>query len=188
MAGRARPLSIPGAWRFDADVFQDERGSFHEWFSGSLLLGTTGADMAPKQANCSVSRQGALRGISVTPGHSKVVTCTRGAVLDVVVDLRVGSPTFGRVHMERLDEDTPAWVYISEGLGHCFLSLVDGSTLFYLLSGAHDPAAERRINPLDPEIGIGWPAGVEPTLSPKDEAAPGLTEALRARLLPAYAG
>ncbi|MCW2941153.1 MAG: dTDP-4-dehydrorhamnose 3,5-epimerase, partial [Actinomycetia bacterium] len=137
----------------------------------------------------SVSARGVLRGIhfaDVPPGQAKYVTCVAGAILDVAVDLRVGSPTFGAWEAVRLDDVSRKGLYLAEGLGHAFLALTDQATVVYLCSEPYNPTGEHGVNPLDPEIGIAWPAGIEPLLSPKDAAAPTLAQAREAGLLPDY--
>ena len=129
----------------------------------------------------------------VPPSQAKYVTCPAGAVLDVIVDLRVGSATFGQWESVLLDSTTRAAVYISEGLGHAFMALEDGSTVVYLCSTAYNPTGDHGVNPLDPELAIAWPAAspagapLTPRLSPKDAAAPGLADALERGVLPSYA-
>jgi len=103
-----------------------------------------------------------------------------------VIDIRVGSPTFGQWDSVRLDDVDRRAVYLAEGLGHVFLALTDGAVVTYLCSEGYNPAREHGIHPLDPAIGIDWPAGVEPLLSPKDEAAPTLADARDQGLLPTY--
>ncbi|MEU5366807.1 dTDP-4-dehydrorhamnose 3,5-epimerase [Streptomyces sp. NPDC005925] len=184
-----RPLEIEGAWVLEPKVFPDGRGSFHEWYRGEEFREATGYDLGLTQANCSVSRRGVLRGVhfaDVPPGQAKYVTCVRGAVLDVVVDVRVGSPGFGRWEAVRLDDDTRHAVFLAEGLGHAFLALTDDATVVYLCSTGYAPEREHGLHPLDPELGIEWPAGITPVLSPKDDAAPTLAEAGRCGLLPSY--
>ncbi|MFE3410966.1 dTDP-4-dehydrorhamnose 3,5-epimerase family protein [Streptomyces mirabilis] len=185
-----RPLPVPGAWKYEPVIHHDNRGSFAEWFRDDALRAATGRSLRLMQANVSVSRRGALRGIAFTdvpPGQAKYITCVSGAVLDVVVDLRQGSPTFRTWHMERLDADHHTALVLSEGLAHAFLSLEDGSALLYLLSEGHDPAREHSVHPLDPEIGIRWPADITPVLSVKDASAPSLRQAMAAGVLPRYA-
>ncbi|WP_266382769.1 dTDP-4-dehydrorhamnose 3,5-epimerase [Streptomyces canus] len=184
-----KPLSIEGAWVHEPSLFPDERGSFHEWFRGADFRSSTGHDLSLAQANCSVSRRGTLRGVhfaDVPPSQAKYVKCVRGAVLDAVVDIRVGSPTYGQWELVRLDDETHASVYLSEGLGHAFLALTDDATVVYLCSEGYAPGREHGIHPLDPELGIEWPADVEPLLSDKDAAAPTLAEAATQGLLPRY--
>ncbi|AGS73354.1 dTDP-4-dehydrorhamnose 3,5-epimerase [Streptomyces collinus Tu 365] len=171
-------------------VFPDERGSFHEWYRGAEFREATGYDLTLAQANCSVSRRGVLRGVhfaDVPPGQAKYVTCVRGAVLDVVVDVRVGSPTFGRWEAVRLDDDTRHAVFLAEGLGHAFMALTDDATVVYVCSAGYAPGREHGVHPLDPGLGIPWPEGVEPVMSAKDAEAPTLAEAERSGLLPGYA-
>ncbi len=182
-------LSIDGAWVYTPQIHRDGRGDFHEWFRGAELAAETGYRLDVAQCNCSVSRRGVTRGIhyaDVPPGQAKYVGCLSGAALDVVVDLRVGSPTFGCWEAVRLDDMARRAVFLGEGLGHAFTVLSDSATLLYLCSTAYNPAAERGLHPLDPALGIAWPQDVEPILSEKDAAGPGLDEALRAGLLPAY--
>jgi dTDP-4-dehydrorhamnose 3,5-epimerase len=184
-----KPLSIEGAWLHEPSVFPDERGSFHEWFGGSDFRASVGHDLSLAQANCSVSRRGTLRGIhfaDVPPSQAKYVKCVRGAVLDAIVDIRVGSPTYGQWELVRLDDQTHASVYLSEGLGHAFLALTDDATVVYLCSEGYAPKREHGIHPLDPELGIDWPSDVELLLSDKDAAAPTLADAATQGLLPTY--
>ncbi|WP_414942667.1 dTDP-4-dehydrorhamnose 3,5-epimerase family protein [Amycolatopsis sp. cmx-11-51] len=189
MSDAASALPIPGAWTIETPRHEDGRGSFHEWYRDDTVRAATGESWQPRQAHWSVSRRGVLRGISVVtgaPGQAKYVTCVRGAVLDIVVDVRAGSPTFGRWHLERLDEDHDLSLYLADGLGHAFLSLAENLTVMYLLSQPHDPARELRVQALDPDLGITWPPEVTVSQSAKDLAAPSLAEAERAGLLPAY--
>jgi dTDP-4-dehydrorhamnose 3,5-epimerase len=184
-----RSLGIDGAWVFEPKVFSDDRGSFHEWFRGDAFREATGHDLPLLQANHSISRAGTLRGVhfaDVPPSQAKYVKCVRGAVLDVVVDIRVGSPTFGRWEQVRLDDEDHRAVYVSEGLGHAFMALTDDATVVYLCSEGYAPEREHGINPLDSGLGIEWPAGVTPLLSEKDAAAPTLAEAGQRGLLPDY--
>jgi dTDP-4-dehydrorhamnose 3,5-epimerase len=182
------PLSIEGAWEIAPVQHGDPRGLFMEWYRFDHLAEAVGHPLRLAQANMSVSAAGVVRGIhfaDVPPGQAKYVTCVRGAVLDVVVDLRVGSPTFGRWEGVRLDDADRKAVYLSEGLGHGFCALTDDATLSYLCSETYNPTGEHGIHPLDPDLGIEWPAEL-PQLSAKDEAAPTLAEAQASGLLPVY--
>jgi dTDP-4-dehydrorhamnose 3,5-epimerase len=184
-----RSLGIAGAFAFTPRQFPDERGRFLEWFKADVFAQNVGHPLTLAQANNSISRRGVLRGVhfaDVPPGQSKYVYCTQGAVLDVVIDLRVGSPTFGASESVRLDDVDRRAVYLAEGLGHVFMALTDDASVTYLCSTPYNPAAEHGIHPLDPELGIEWPADVEPLLSPKDAAAPTLAEARAQGLLPSY--
>lgn len=184
-----QPLQISGAWLSVLTVHTDHRGSFHEWFQLPAFTSAVGHPFPLAQANCSVSAQGTLRGIhfaDVPPGQAKYVTCVRGAVLDVVVDVRVGSPTYARWEAVRLDAACPRSLYLAESLGHAFLALTDDATVVYLCSEGYAPQSEHGIHPLDPELAIDWPAGVDLRLSLRDAHAPTLAEARRACLLPHY--
>jgi len=183
------PLSIEGAWVVTPPVHSDARGSFLELFRGDELFGVLGYRMEIAQANCSVSRQGVIRGVhfaDVPPGQAKYVSCVSGAILDVVVDLRVGSPGYGRWEALRLDDQSRRSVLVSEGLGHAFMALSETATAVYLCSTPYAPGREHGVHPLDPALGIAWPGGTEPVLSDKDAAAPSLAEANAAGLLPRY--
>jgi dTDP-4-dehydrorhamnose 3,5-epimerase len=183
-------MGIGGAWTFTPAVHRDERGYFLEWFRAGELSESTGYWPQTAQANCSVSRRGVIRGIhfaSVPPGQAKYVTCVSGAVLDVVVDLRVGSPGYGRWEAVRLDDESRRAVFLAEGLGHAFTALSEEATVIYLCSTPYSPGREHGVHPLDPDIGVEWPAGTELVLSAKDAAAPTLADARRAGLLPVYA-
>lgn len=182
-------LGIEGAWLFTPTVYADDRGEFCEWYRAADVAALTGSPMNLAQANCSVSRLGALRGVhyaDLPPGQVKYVWCPHGAILDVAVDLRVGSPTFGAVSANRLDDVHRRAVLLAAGLGHAFLALSEGATAAYLCSAGYDPAREHATHPLDAALGDVWPADVEPVLSAKDAAAPTLSEAAAAGLLPSY--
>jgi len=185
-----RELRVAGALAVTPRIHRDERGHFAEWYRFEPLEQRVGHRLDLRQANLSVSRAGTVRGIhyaDVPPGQAKYVTCVRGAVIDYVVDLRVGSPSFGAWDSVRLDDVDHGAVYLSEGLGHCFVALKDDTTVTYLVSEVYNPLAEHGIDPLDPEIGLGFPEGLELLLSPKDTAAPSLAEALAAGALPQLA-
>ena len=179
------PLGIDGAWRHTPLVHADPRGSFFEAYRAADL--PRRFELA--QVNCSVSARGVLRGVhfaDVPPGQAKYVMCLSGSVMDVVVDIRVGSPTFGRWEALTLDDERRSAVLIAEGLGHAFMALSEQATVAYLCSEPYAPGREHGIHPLDPALSIGWPAGVEPVLSEKDAKAPSLDEALATGLLPDY--
>ena len=183
-------LKVPGAWSFTPRQFPDPRGVFLEWFKGAVVQEAVGHPLTVRQANHSVSAKGTLRGVhfaDVPPGQAKYVYCTRGAVLDVIVDLRVGSPTFGVSDAVQLDEVERRGVYLSEGLGHAFLALSDDANVTYLCSTPYAPGREHGVHPLDPELDLPWPAGVEHLLSEKDAAAPSLALAREQGLLPDFA-
>ena len=186
---KIRPLAFEGAYEITPEIRGDGRGVFMEWFRYDHLAAEIGHPFQLQQANISVSAKGVVRGIhyaDVPPGQAKYVACTRGAVLDVIVDIRVGSPTYGQWDSVRLDDVDRRSVYVAEGLGHGFCALTDDATLTYLCSATYNPAGERAVNPLDAELGISWPAEV-PQLSPRDLAAPSLADARRDGFLPDFA-
>lgn len=185
-----RELSVPDAYEITPKQFGDDRGVFLEWYRFDRLEDAIGHPLDLRQANTSVSRRGVVRGIhfsDVPRGQAKYVTATRGAVLDFAIDIRVGSPTFGRWDSVLLDEVDRRAIYLPEGVGHAFVALTDDATVSYLVSDVYNPSAEHGIDPLDPEIGLVFPpeAG-EPLLSSKDTEAPGLAEAAEQGLLPLW--
>jgi len=188
---KARELGIPGAWVFEPEVFPDRRGLFVAPFQGPAFREAVGADFVTRQSNVSVSAAGVVRGVhfaDVPPGQAKYVTCLSGRLLDVVVVVRVGSPTFGRWEAVELDPASMRSVYLSAGLGHAFLALEEATTASYLCSEPYNPAGERGISPLDPALALPWPAGLPLVLSDKDREAPTLARAQAAGLLPRWEG
>ena len=185
-----RQLSIQGAFEVTPKQFPDDRGVFLEYYRFDKLEEAVGHRLDLKQANTSVSKRGTVRGIhfaDVPPSQAKYVTCTRGAVIDFVVDIRVGSPTFGKWDQVRLDDVDRRAIYIAEGLGHCFVALDDDSTVSYLCSATYAPGREHGVNPLCSTIGLEFGlSNDELLLSPKDTDAPGLQEAEQQGLLPKY--
>ncbi len=183
-----RPLSIEGSWEITPVQHGDPRGRFLELYRFDRLAEAVGHPLRLAQANMSVSARGVVRGVhfaDVPPSQAKYVTCPRGSVLDVVVDLRVGSPTFGRHESVLLDDTDRRAVYIAEGLGHAFCALSDDATLTYLCSETYAPTRERAVHPLDPDLAIEWPVEA-PVLSDRDGVAPRLAELREDGLLPDY--
>jgi dTDP-4-dehydrorhamnose 3,5-epimerase len=186
-----RELSIPGAWEITPALHGDSRGAFFEWFTDDRFSAMAGHHFDMRQANCSISAAGVLRGLhfaQLPPSQAKYVTCVRGAVFDVVVDVRVGSPTYGTWDSALLDDVDRRSVYLSEGLAHGFLALQDDSTVMYLCSTPYSPHREHTIAATDPAIGIEWPmpAG-DLLLSERDAAAATLEQVRAAGLLPTWA-
>lgn len=184
-----RELAIAGAWEFTPAQHRDDRGLFLEWLREDDLAKAVGHPLRLAQANHSISRRGVLRGVhyaDVPPGQAKYVYCPRGAVLDVIVDIRVGSPTFGQHDTVVLDERDRRAVYIAEGLGHAFIALEDDSSLTYLCSEPYNPGREHTVHPLDSDLALPWPTDLSPLMSPRDDAAPSLREALDQGALPNY--
>lgn len=184
-----RPLSIEGVWEVTPQLRSDSRGAFMEWYRWDRLAEAVGHPLKLAQANISISAPGVVRGIhfaAVPVGQAKYVSCVRGALLDVVVDIRVGSPTFGRWQAIRLDDVERKSLYIAEGLGHGFAALTEDTTIAYMCSSVYNPSAEFTVHALDPAIGIDW-AVENPSMSARDEIAPTLEEAAQKGLLPSYA-
>ena len=185
-----RELSIADAFEITPVQRADDRGVFLEWYRFDLLQEAVGHPLQLRQANKSVSKRGVVRGIhfaDIPLGQAKYVTAVVGAVLDFVVDIRVGSPTFGEWDTVLLDDVDHRAVYLAEGLGHAFVALTEGATVSYLVSDTYSPTREHGINPLDAEIALRFPAEAgELLLSPKDTEAPGLSEAAASGLLPTW--
>ena len=186
-----RELDIPGAWEITPTIHGDSRGMFFEWLKNSEFAAFAGHRLDVGQANCSVSSAGVLRGLhfaQVPPSQAKYVTCVRGSVFDVVVDVRVGSPTFGRWDSVLLDDSDRRTIYISEGLAHGFLALQDNSTVMYLCSAEYNPQREHTICATDPALAIDWPLvdGGTPRLSDRDAAAPSFDEVRTSGVLPTW--
>lgn len=179
---------IDGVWEFTPVLRPDDRGVFLESFKASSFEEAVGHALDLQQMNISVSKAGTVRGVhfaDVPPGQAKYVQCFHGRILDVVVDIRVGSPTFGQWDAIELTADLRNGLYIAEGLGHAFCALTDSATVGYLCSEPFAPAREHGITPVDPALGLPWP-DMELLLSPKDIAAPTLAEAVEQGLLPQY--
>jgi dTDP-4-dehydrorhamnose 3,5-epimerase len=185
-----RELSVPDSYEITPQQHVDDRGVFLEWYRFDRLEEVLGHALDLKQGNVSVSRRGSVRGIhfaDIPPSQAKYVTATRGAVLDYVIDIRVGSPTFGKWDTVLLDDKDRKAAYVSEGLGHCFVALTDDATVSYLVSDVYNPTREHGINPLDDDVALSFPAEAgELVLSPKDTNAPGLADAARDGLLPTW--
>ncbi|HWE92307.1 MAG TPA: dTDP-4-dehydrorhamnose 3,5-epimerase [Pseudonocardiaceae bacterium] len=187
---RVRELAVRDAFEFIPQTFPDHRGLFVAPFQEPSFAKVIGHPLTVAQSNHSVSRRGVIRGVhfaDVPPGQAKYVYCPRGALLDFAIDLRVGSPTFGRWDSVRLDATEFRAVYLAEGLGHAFIALEDDTVMSYLCSTGYDPAVERGVNPMDAELALPWPADIEPILSGKDADAPTLAQAREVGLLPNYA-
>ncbi len=182
-----RELAVPGVVEFIPKIFPDARGRFVAPFQESVFVDATGHRLRLAQSNHSVSHRGVLRGVhfcDVPPGQAKYVYCCRGALLDVAIDVRVGSPMFGRYEAVLLDTETYHALYLAEGIGHAFIALTDDTVMAYLCSTGYDPAAQRSVYPLDPALRLPWPADFDVMLSDQDRAAPTLAEAAAAGLLP----
>jgi dTDP-4-dehydrorhamnose 3,5-epimerase len=182
-------LNIGGAWVYTPQVWEDKRGSFFEMFRGHEFAEHLGYPLGVAQVNCSVTRQGVIRGIhfaDVPPGQAKYVCCVSGAILDVVVDLRVGSPTFKTWEAVELNSTGRRALFLAEGLGHGFTAVSPEATVVYLCSTPYAPSREHTVHALDPGLAIAWPDPGGAILSGRDAAAPTLEQARRDGLLPSY--
>lgn len=184
------PLGIPGALLVTPEIHEDGRGIFLESYQLERFQEATGQIFPLRQANVSVSAQRTVRGIHYTTarhGQAKYVTCVRGGLEDYIVDLRVGSPTFGEWQMIQLNDKNRQSIYIPPGVGHAICALDHDTTLVYLCSKPYDPYAEREIWALDPEIGLQFPwSHGALILSEKDARAPRLRDARERGNLPGY--
>ena len=181
--------SIEGVWLFMPVLRPDDRGVFLESFKAPVFEEAVGHSFDLRQMNISVSKQGTVRGVhfaDVPPGQAKYVQCFDGRILDVVVDIRVGSPTFGQWEAVELDSESRSGLYLAEGLGHAFCALSDSVTVGYLCSEEYAPSREHGITPLDETLQLPWPTDLEPVLSEKDLAAPTLSQAVDDGLLPTW--
>jgi dTDP-4-dehydrorhamnose 3,5-epimerase len=173
---RAHPTSLPGLMLIEPDVHRDERGFFVETYRAAALA-DAGIDVAWVQDNHARSARGVLRGMhfSVDPGQAKLVRCARGRILDVAVDLRRGSPAFGRWEAIELDDVSARQVYVPVGFAHGYYVLSEVADVTYKCSEYYDGAKERSIAWDDPDVGIAWPEG-ERVVSARDAVAPRLAD------------
>lgn len=186
---KATELAIAGAWMFEPQVFPDSRGRFAAPYRADAFRDALGFDLHVAQVNQSRSARGVIRGVhfaDLPPGQAKYVYCTGGALLDVIIDIRIGSPTYGLFEAVELDAVTSRAVYLAEGLGHAFVALDDDTAMTYLCSTRYRPEAEHGLHPLDPELDLPWPTVITPILSDKDAAAPPLAQARADGLLPTW--
>ncbi|GAA3798605.1 dTDP-4-dehydrorhamnose 3,5-epimerase family protein [Streptomyces phyllanthi] len=186
----SRKLAVTGAVAFTPRTFRDERGVFSAPFQQPAFEAARGGPLfAVAQSNHSVSRRGVVRGIHYTgapPGAAKYVSCVSGRALDIVVDIRPGSPTYGRWDAVQLDGSAPGAVYLPVGVGHAFVALTDDTVMSYLVSAPYVPENEYALSPLDPALALPIPKDLEPLLSERDTRALTLEEAERSGLLPPY--
>ena len=173
-----KEVGIMGAWLAQSPLHVDTRGYFREWFKSDVIENILGRGFTVEQANISSSNKGVLRGIHYSlaiEGQGKWITCISGSIWDVVVDIRPSSPTFKKWIGIELNANSGDSLFVSEGLGHGFISLEDNSVVAYLTTSKYSPDDEHEIHPLDPQIGIAWPIA-NPLLSAKDGSALTLQE------------
>ena len=171
-------LHLPEVVRLTPRRFSDDRGWFSETYNQRVVNESLGGDVHFVQDNQSRSARGVLRGLHYQlPPHAqgKLVRVLRGAVLDVAVDVRRSSPTFGQWVAVELTEENQAQLWIPAGFAHGFISLADGTDVLYKTTDFWAPAAERSIRWDDPDLALPWPKDMAPRLAPKDAAAPPLS-------------
>jgi dTDP-4-dehydrorhamnose 3,5-epimerase len=186
---KARALSIPGAWLFQSRVFADDRGTFSEWFKSSLLTELTGESFEPLQANVSASKAGVIRGIhySLAPmGQAKLVTVMSGSIRDFAIDVRIGSPTYGKYESVLLTAGDGQAMFLQTNMAHAFQALEDNTVVSYLVSSEYSPAEEKEITPLCSELAITWAVDLPIVLSDKDRGAPMLQQRKDNNQLPLF--
>ena len=183
---KVTPLQIDGSWVIELSKFQDSRGFFFESFREDVAEKHFGRKFQVKQSNTSVSKKGSVRGIHyalVPPGQAKYVQCQKGSIIDYVIDIRIGSPTFSQYVEIKLSAENPQAIFIEEGLAHAFVALEDGTVVTYFVSENYNPEREKGINPFDKDLKINWP-DMNLIVSNKDQSAPMLKEAKQSALLP----
>src|ERR1019366_1440119 len=181
-------LSIPGLFVLESPVWSDERGFFREWYKREGLE-ASGVTFPIHQANLSTSKRGVVRGLhySLAPGgQAKLVTCAFGELDDVIVDVRVGSPTYGHVEVVHLAAGDERSVLLPASAAHGFCVTSELGVLSYLLSSSFNAAMELEINPFDGALNVPWPLSGKPIVSEKDIAAPSLEQRRAANELPIY--
>lgn len=179
---RFTPTSLPGVLAIDPDVHNDVRGFFLETYHAAKYA-NAGIVLPFVQDNHSRSAQRALRGIhlQMDPPQGKLVRVIRGAVIDVAIDLRPGSPTFGRWVMEELSEHNFRQLFVPPGFGHAFYVTEGPADVEYKVTALYEPSGEVGIAWNDPDLAIAWPAS-DPILSERDRSLPQLAD-VRERLL-----
>lgn len=170
------PTKLDGVVLIEPQVHGDARGFMVETYRRDAWA-ELGVDVEFVQHNHSRSAQGALRGLhfQTEPGQAKLVRCPRGRIVDVAVDLRRGSPTYGQWEGHVLDDESHRQLFVPVGFGHGFCVLSDVADVAYQLSSTYDPTTEKGIAWDDPDVGVEWPVD-EPLLSERDKSAPRLAE------------
>jgi dTDP-4-dehydrorhamnose 3,5-epimerase len=172
---RSLETRLEGPVLIEPEVHGDERGFFLETFRATALA-ELGIHDEWVQDNHSRSARGVLRGMHFQPGMAKLVRCGRGAILDVLVDIRAGSPSFGAWEGFQLDDRDHRQLYVPDGFAHGFCVLSDGADVLYRCSAYYDPQRESGFRFDDPDVGIEWPDGFDFQTSARDREAPLLRE------------
>ena len=185
---KVTPLKIDGSWLIELNKFEDGRGFFYESFREEIAKKYFGREFDIKQSNTSVNKKGSVRGIHyalVPPSQAKYVQCQNGSIVDYVIDIRVGSPTFSQFVEVELSATNPQAIFIEEGLAHAFVAMEDETVVTYFVSENYNPEREKGINPFDSDLNIKWPS-INLELSEKDKLAISLKEAQVQNLLPMF--
>jgi dTDP-4-dehydrorhamnose 3,5-epimerase len=172
---RALPIRLNGPVLIESVVHGDDRGFFQETYRRSAFA-DLGIEHDFVQDNHSRSRHGIVRGMHFQPGMAKLVRCARGAILDVLVDIRAGSPAFGEWEGFELSDTNHHQLYCPDGFAHGFCVLSDDADVVYKTSAYYAPELERGFAYDDPVVGIEWPDGVELIASARDSSAPALAD------------
>lgn len=184
-----RALGVPGAHVFTLEVHDDERGTFSSPYQESVFERAVGHRLTLAQTNITRSHRDVVRGVHFTatpPGCAKYVHCVRGRALDIVVDLRVGSPAFGTWDAVELDETRQRAVYLPVGVGHAVVALADETVMSYVVTTGYVPANELTVSVFDPALALPLPTGSAVVLSERDRRAPTVDQAGADGLLPDY--
>jgi dTDP-4-dehydrorhamnose 3,5-epimerase len=185
---KTTPLKISGSWIIEFQKFEDNRGYFYESFKEEDFQKQFGRQLSIKQTNTSSSSKGSVRGIHyalVPPSQAKLIQCQRGSIIDYVIDIRVGSSTFGEFEKIELSESSPNAIFIEEGLAHAFVALENNTLVTYYVSEKFNSEREKGINPFDKTLNVKWP-DLELILSEKDKLAISLDEAKSQGILPLF--
>ena len=164
-----KQIPLSGAKLITLPAFTDDRGLFVKTFHDTTLL-RAGIDFKLKESYFSISRKDVIRGMhfQLPPhGHSKIVFCPKGAILDVIVDLRKDSPTYGRYHAEELSEDNHHAYFIPEGFAHGFKALTEGAMTYYLVSSEYEKESDTGVR--WDSLGFDWQCKA-PIMSARDQS------------------
>lgn len=173
---RWQSTELPDVFVLEEESFPDERGYFARAFSQAAFE-EKGITFRPRQASTAYNTSvGTLRGLHFAQGEAKLVRCVAGAVFDVAVDVRRGSPTFGQWVGTELRAGVQTAMFIPEGFAHGYQTLVDGSEVSYLISSEYDPAKGRGVRWDDPDVAVAWPACEARVISDRDRAWPSLKD------------
>lgn len=180
---------IKGVISFEYKKIYDFRGSFTEIFSQNLFQNNGIEFFNLNQINLSVSKKNVFRGIhfSIAPeGQNKIVTCIDGSISDFVIDLRVGSPTFGKFDRFELNSTERKMIYVPSGCGHGFLANSGSNTVLYAQTSRYSPKEEFSLNCFDRELNLNLQKSEQIILSKRDESAPYLSDLIKMQILPKY--